>query len=231
MANLIVEGIDRLGKGTLIKGLKNATGAQLHIHYEKPELLDYYVEQAENKLCDPDEFSSSADVKKLALELYQRDSFEQMFNMLSACEMGIILDRAHLGEVVYAKRYRDYSGDYVFDLECVMGAGSLVKDILILLTASDMSFLQDDGLSFNFNAKEEEQADFIAAFNRSNYRNKLQLDVTLRDEEGASLGRYAPAEQILKAVLEVKCYGYTEHVSFVQLANGEIVTVSRMVGT
>jgi hypothetical protein len=226
MSNIIIEGVDRLGKGTLIKGLKNATGAQLHIHYEKPELLTFYQNGAITLFNDDNIDATQKEIDAKALELYQMDSFLQMFNMLSAVEMGIILDRAHLGEVVYAKRYRGYSGDYVFELESVIGAGSLIKDVLVLLTASDMSYLEDDGMSFDFNAKEAEQADFIDAFNRSNYRNKLQIDVSLRDESGASVGRYAPASSILHAVLDTRSYGFTERVAFVLKADGQIETVS-----
>lgn len=223
--NIIIEGVDRLGKGTLIQGLKNELGATVHIHYQKPELLKYYIEQAKVELSGMEEAPSEGDIKKLALKLYQHNSFSLMFHMLDNVAFGLILDRAHLGEMVYAPRYRGYSGDYVLNLETVAGV-SIMKDALVLLTSSDMSFLQDDGLSFDFNAKEAEQLDFITAFDRSAYRNKLMIDVCLKDVDGNSLKRYAPAELILEAVLDMKSYGYSQRTSFIQKPDGTVEAVS-----
>jgi thymidylate kinase len=217
VSNIIIEGVDRLGKGTLIKGLENSRGAHTVIHYEKPKLLDTYVAGAREELPE----ANNDELKYRALELYQRASFKQMFTLLNNVPDGIILDRAHLGEVVYSHRYRNYDGGYVFDLEAEIGGTSLSRDLLILLTTSDMSFLQDDGLSFNFAAREDEQNEFIEAFKRSNYRNKVLIDVTLRDQiTGASKGVYAPAASILKAVLELGLHGFEHRICFFEDYSG-----------
>lgn len=219
MSNLLIEGVDRLGKGTLINGLRNERGAMLVIHYQKPEVLDCYVES--NKLA------LTVDAKNKALEQYQRASFAQMFNMLSACPMGLIMDRAHLGEVVYSKRYRNYDGEYVFEYEQIYGGVSLQKDLLILLVASDLTYLQDDGLSFDFMQREDEQLDFIAAFEKSGYRNKVMIDVTQLDAEGKSLKMHAAPGDILQAVLELQRIdedaGY-QKVTFIKTADGKYTT-------
>jgi len=45
-------------------------------------------------------------------------NFETMFNIIDRFEYScFILDRSHIGEAVYAQKYRGYSGDYVFDME------------------------------------------------------------------------------------------------------------------
>ena len=93
--------------------------------------------------------------------------------MSSSRNFRIIFDRAHLGEVVYSPRYRGYDGTYVFcNEQSYHDAG------LILLTTSDFSFIQDDGDSFDFDKKEEEQEDFIKAYNLSKIEKKVMVDVS-----------------------------------------------------
>ena len=232
MSHTIIEGVDRLGKGTLIEGLKNASGALACIHYEKPLLLEVYVQQATHMLSGHDEPASSAEVSRLALELYQRDSFALMFNMLSNVGVGLVLDRAHLGEMVYAKRYRGYDGSYVFALETTAGAISVAKDLLILLVASDLSYLEDDGLSFDFNKRQEEQDDFIKAFESSSYHNKMMIDVTLRNgntgHEGESLHTHAPPDDILTAVLNLRSLNKPQKISFTSTL-GTVTATSELI--
>jgi thymidylate kinase len=193
--NFCIEGIDRLGKSTLINNLKNKLGYHQVIHYQKPELLDYYLKLQENA----DLFSN--EIKKAnALFDYQYRSFCQMFEMLNSNGC-YILDRSHIGEAVYAGRYRGYSGEYVFDLEKNYKAVDnwfYRNTLLVLLTTSDFSFIQDDGLSFDFSKKEEEQQDFKNAFNRSVIQNKVMIDVS-------SNGGFKQPEDILKIVVDM-CY-------------------------
>src|SRR2546422_528530 len=110
MKNVIVCGLDRLGKSSLIEGLQHKLGISTVLHYQKPQLLDRHVEVAASQTL------TAAEVKSKALKFYQRQSFEAMFRFLET-GAGVICDRAHLGELVYAKRYRGYNGDYVIDME------------------------------------------------------------------------------------------------------------------
>ncbi len=64
---------------------------------------------------------------------------------------------------------------------------------LILLTTSDWSFIKDDGESFDFSKKEEEQNDFIEAFNRSTLPNKIIIDI-------AKDGTYKKSKEILNEI-------------------------------
>lgn len=63
---------------------------------------------------------------------------------------------------------------------------------LILLTTSDWSFIKDDGESFDFSKKEEEQNDFIAAFNKSILPKKI-IDVSTN-------GTYKKIDDILTEI-------------------------------
>jgi len=201
LKSLIIESVDRLGKNTLVDGLRKKLGYFDVIHYQKPILLELFVNEASQKLnldvSDPSVIS-------LALKKYQEKSFLNMFKMLSYPEIRYIMNRGHCGEAVYSHRYRNYSGDYVFDLEQSLRTDD--KDcfsnstLLVLLKTSSFEFIKDDGLSFDFSKKEEEQIDFINAFKRSSIKNKLIIDV--HDGEG----NFVPAEEILNAVI----YAYTE---------------------
>ena len=171
--NIIIEGVDRLGKGTLINSIQENFGFHTVIHYEKPKALEYYN--------DPTFGYPMRDMTQLGR--YQYMSFVEGFNLLRHGQR-IIFDRFHLGEVVYSPRYRGYDGGYVFELEnqftnsmdsWTKGYSKNVQ--MILLMTSDFSFIQDDGLSFDFSAKESEQEDFIAAFERSTMPNKVMVDV------------------------------------------------------
>lgn len=170
----IVEGIDRLGKSSLIDGIQHKFGFFNTMHYQRPKLLHHY------------QHAPMGD--EHAFEQYQYDSFTSMFNLMLGSEP-FIMDRGHLGEYVYAPRYRGYSGSYVFDLEQTfinqwdrsdprgdfIGLPPPMK--LILLITSDFSFIKDDGLSFDWSRKEEEQDDFITAFECSKLP-KAMIDVS-----------------------------------------------------
>ena len=163
----IVEGLDRLGKGTLIENIIKEYGYHHVIHYAKPIKSKKYDE---------------------SYQKYQDDSFYQGFVLLENF-LPIIFDRFHLGECVYAHRYRGYSGDYVFETEKMFRA-ACDQTFMILLTTSDFNIMQDDGLSFDWSKREEEQQDFVNAFNKSNIRKKIKIDVANGD------GGYRPADQI-----------------------------------
>lgn len=191
-SNFIIEGVDRLGKGTLIDGLLQNLGHHTVIHYEKPKKLAYF----------DDSGGWSGKLGELSdLGRYQYLSFVHGFDLLRTSS-NLIFDRFHLGETVYGPRYRGYSGDYVFDLEDSFtnsmdswSNGYAKRVRLILLTTSDFSFIQDDGESFDFTAKEAEQEDFKKAFERSTLPVKVLIDVN------NGRGGFKSADEILKEAL------------------------------
>ena len=155
MSKIIVEGPDRVGKSTLIKRLVEELGPHAVVHFGKP---------VHSIACD------------MSLEKFQRKGFENGFEVLSS-EANVIYDRFHLGEAIYAKRYRGYDGDYVFDME--LSHRSVLKEAhLILMCTDDFSLLEDDGESFDFSQVEEETKDFVDAFERSAFRKKLMVNIS-----------------------------------------------------
>lgn len=166
---IMIEGLDRLGKDTLIRGILNEQGFHQVLHYSKPEILDAY--------CFPNRDEGDL---SLARRMYQQASFTTMFQLANAQGAAVIFNRAHLGECVYAPMYRGYSGDYVFNLESLFSVDKIEDLRLILLTedfASAKHFI-DDGESFDITKRAQEQELFIAAFNRSIIRDKRIICVT-----------------------------------------------------
>ena len=95
-------------------------------------------------------------------------------------DINIIFNRSHLGETVYSPLYREYSGDYVFDIE-KRYVNKLRQELyLITLTNDPHTILKrDDGKSFYGN--EEEVKAEVDGFNRahrlSKIKNKLLLNI------------------------------------------------------
>ena len=169
----LVDGVDRLGKSTLIENIQHKLGYHLVIHYDKPKELKYY--------------SGSQ-------YLYQLDCNNEMFNLIEDTHLSIIFDRTHLGELVYAPIYRGYPGDYVLDLENITDTS---KCRLILLTTSDMSVGKDDGRGFDWSKRQEEQNSFVKAFHKSTIQDKVLIDVS------NGQGGYRDAQEILAEALKL----------------------------
>lgn len=158
---ILIDGIDRLGKSTLVESIQKDFGYHLVIHYDKPKVLPFYSLQL---------LESGYPNDNEARRLYQVETNKVMFSLMKT-KNPIIFDRTHLGEQVYAPLYRKYNGDYIYEMEkdFVESRPYTYKDdvVLILLTTSNFEMLVDDGLSFDPSKKEEEQARFIQAFERS----------------------------------------------------------------
>jgi thymidylate kinase len=192
LKSIIIEGIDRLGKDTLIKEIMDRLRYFLVIHFQKPEILGCILKDVRRSQDLPDNIIND-NVKMLAQKQYQQQSFINMMKLLSS-DASLILNRAHLGEYVYSPRYRNYSGDYVFDLE--MQSNFLDTTLLIVLHTSSFDFIKDDGLSFDFDKKEDEQMDFIRAFEKSNIKHKLLLDVN------DSKGSFVPSDKLARIAIQ-----------------------------
>lgn len=152
---IIIEGLDRVGKSLLITNIIKSIGYHHVVHYGKPIQSSIYNN---------------------SLEEYQKQSFIKGFELLIN-NTDIIFDRFILGECVYAHRYRDYDGDYVFEYEENFNIQNYNDVFLILLTCSDTSIMVDDGESHDFSMKNAEQEDFISAYNKSIIMHKMMLNI------------------------------------------------------
>ena len=183
-----IEGLDRLGKSTLIEGIMNALGYYEVVHFSKPRKLDAYTNAVPVQ---------GVPAGSLQAYHYQQESFRNSM-IMARSGARIIFDRWHLGEAVYSPMYRFYSGDYVFDFERSHHMDS--ADVRLILLTEDFGISRhfvDDGQSLGtVNDREEEQNRFIVAFNRSIIRDKRIISVT-----DPGLGGFKPKDWILAEAL------------------------------
>lgn len=167
MKNFIIEGLDRLGKDTLIKNIQHKTGYKMVCHRSKPLALDCYRKENNSLL----RFQHECFVNDMRLLWMSEDT--------SAFD-GVIFNRSWLGEFVYAPMYRGYSAEYIFDYENAYSLEKLKQTTLVLLTEdfSKSKHFVDDGLSFDISKRVEEQNSFELAFERSRIPCKKKISVT-----------------------------------------------------
>lgn len=191
MNKILIEGLDRLGKDTLIKGIMNKIGYHQVLHFSKPQMLDCYVPSPTGM--------TAKEIQATALQMYQERSFRTMFSILRDAKFShVICNRAHLGECVYAPLYRNYSGDYVFELEWQFNVPAMFDTKLILLTEdfSKSAHFVDDGLSLGaIENRRKEQDMFIEAFQKSAFHRKQIINVT------NDIGGFRAPEDILAQAL------------------------------
>ena len=177
--HIIIEGIDHIGKDTLINQLQNCYGGFI-IHSEKPKRLKLYKTLALNqfsKILTSNEVYKTDGVTSLYLPeyLYQCDYFNTIFrnmNFLSS-QVPFIYNRLHLGEYVYGALYRNYTEEMrnkVFELEQMITDNDNVYLIQLLMHNPKRRAKDDDAFA-NDNG-EAEQKLFQEAFEKSGIRHK-----------------------------------------------------------
>lgn len=154
--NYVVEGIDRLGKDILINHIILNEGYYNVVHCTKPPKVNLYGSENE----------------------FQRNSFVSLMSLLKICDGNnkMIFNRSWLGEYVYSN-YRNYSGEYIFEIENYLSVDNLEDTLLILLYTDNTEMLIDDGLSIDYSNRQIEQQLFIEAYEKSIMKNKIMVNV------------------------------------------------------
>ena len=188
-----VEGLDRLGKSTLIEGIQHRLGFYQVVHFGKPQVLDVYKGAVASIQERPHFTGNPTGYQQY---VYQREAF---INSMIMAQSGarLIYDRWHLGEDVYAHLYRDYPGDYVFAIEKAMEF-DLRGDIRLILLTEDFDrskHFVSDGSSFDDTKRRDEQELFVKAFQKSIIPDKRIICVTDLS------GKFRPKSDILDEAL------------------------------
>jgi thymidylate kinase len=171
MKLLIIEGPDRCGKNTLIKNLTSQAENIVVRHFGSAKGKDDMEKRNFQYQFFKKEFELASQRSRFEMpdkERYPRDIW--------------IWNRAHLGEFVYGKIYRNTQPEqWVMKMEELYSLDIDPSVYLLLLTA-DPEFLckRDDGLSFSaeLDKKTQELASFRDAFDRSKIMNKKILNVS-----------------------------------------------------
>ena len=189
----ILEGMDNCLKDTLIQLLRSSLPPQTQIlKFSNP----------------PKNIASSP-------EAWQKAHFTDMFDLLELniaySNRNLILNRAHLGEYVYAPIYRGYDGDWIFDLEKSFLNAShehLGKLKLFVLYDSDNNqlHLREDGRSLSKNDGNKinlERERFIKAFEKSRMPNKRIFNISNYSLEDGDEIRQINTDLINEQMLEL----------------------------
>jgi thymidylate kinase len=158
---IIVEGMDRCGKDTQIGLIQKSFKDEIFhvLHYAKVP------------------FKNKEDHISYNHRLYN-DMFAMMKESLGV-KRNFIFNRSHLGESVYSPRYRDYSGDYVFDIE-KLHTDTMKEQLILIVLINDPDILlkREDGNSLANKTEDViyEREAFIRGFEKSNISHKLLIE-------------------------------------------------------
>jgi thymidylate kinase len=161
--------MDRCGKDTQIKNITK-----------------YLLEQNENKSVHVLHYSSlpiKDNIEERSSILYY-DMFRICNAVLKTPDIHLLLNRAHLGEMVYGYIYRNYDARWIYQIEKQFQ--DLMKNAF-LITLVDSSFnciKRDDGLSLSdadINKAKIELDRFKLATELSNIKHKLFIDINNKD--------------------------------------------------
>lgn len=159
---LIIEGMDRCGKSTLVEHLRKR-------YFTSPNILVHHS-SSPPKVDDPN-----------AWELNHYESLFQASQMLvDDYSYNVIFDRFHLGAAVYGEKYRDANPAHVYELDARY-LHDYSRAALILLTDDPEAIsARDDGDSLEKSLKDyhDTMSAFIEAFNVSSCVNKLHINVS-----------------------------------------------------
>lgn len=162
---IIIEGMDRCGKDSLIKYLKKYLYDRDYIksvqvlHYSNLPIQDKYrVIEASYVL-----YTDMFEIAKFSLDKFH-----------------LIMNRAHLGEWVYGYIYRNYKATFIYDIE-LNYIDLMDKMYLITLVDSSLKCLErEDGNSLSEADKNKGKIEcerFIEATELSYIKNKICVDI------------------------------------------------------
>lgn len=171
--NILIEGLDNVGKDTQIKLLCNTL---FRCNPKKPTQVLHYSAIPGLGADECIKYSSKlyADLFQLCMEAH------------TSRRRNIIANRAHLGEAVYGPIYRGYDGNYVFALESIFEHMKFWEQmyLIVFIDKAENLIQREDGKSFSIelDKKQMEIIAFKEAFRRSIISHKLLIDIDGKNE-------------------------------------------------
>lgn len=164
---VVLEGPDNSGKGTQISNIYKLIARQ--------GIVPFWMHWANFGIAD----------RNACVDFSERAYRDMFFHCRQISLNGAvpILDRAHLGEWVYGKIYRDYDANFIWDIEKYFDAGSSVWfstiKLITFIDEPENLIKREDGLSFStdLTKKAFEIGRFKEAHEMSRIKNKLLLNI------------------------------------------------------
>jgi thymidylate kinase len=160
---LLFEGPDNVGKSTQIK-----------------KILKYFIDKPTFVI----HFSGIPGISPDTSRLYSEIMYNDMFKLMSQSHennRNLIFDRSHIGEAVYAPIFRNYSGDFVFDIERSYQFTDVFQTIKLFIFVDEPENLinREDGNSFSVDPgiKQQEIDLFKEAYRKSLIPKKYFINI------------------------------------------------------
>lgn len=165
MSTIILEGLDNTGKTTQINNIRE--------EFNSSFFLTFHLSNIKTKKWTKESYKG-----------YFKNLYVEYFELIESDEYDLLFDRFHLGEFVYSPIYRNYSGDYVFQLEEIIENKNNVY-LIVLIDEVKNLLKREDGKSHSIKIedKQKEIDLFIEAFNKSKIKNKLLININGKTEQ------------------------------------------------
>lgn len=178
---LIIEGMDRCGKSTLVQNLRKN-------YFKSPRTFVHHSSSPPNvddkNRWEVDHYSS---LLSTAIDMSENKGYD------------IIFDRFHLGAIVYGTRFRGADPSGIYELDDLY-LKTYQKSATVLLTDfAEAIAARDDGESLEVSREEFEETRhmFIESFQKSNCPNKLHINIS---ENGGFKSTYQSVVDFLDGV-------------------------------
>ena len=186
--HIIIEGLDHIGKDTLINVLQDTFGGRT-VHSVAPKLCTYYKNEVKNYKPGASDNEAlykyqaayfSNMVNSIVGNIKETEESMKFYNISKHNQYHVYYNRFHLGEYVYGKIYRNYDESklnsvfyYERELYKKLSKDQFENVYLILLKMHHPENRTYDDDAFNFNNWYEEQELFDKAFNMSILRKSV----------------------------------------------------------
>jgi thymidylate kinase len=182
---LIIEGMDRCGKSTLVEQLRKR-------YFTDPRILVHHS-SSPPKVENPNEWEVQ----------HYRQMLDTSYMLNYADDFDIIFDRFHLGAIVYGKKYRNADPEDIYAIEN-MYIHPNDEIALVLLTDWTHNIMErddNDSLESSPSEFDETRIAFEEAFKRSIIPNKLHINI---HENGGFKNTYDTVTKFLDGVQNAK---------------------------
>lgn len=183
---LIIEGMDRCGKSTLVEQLRKN-------YFYNHKIFIHHSSSPPKIVPDPNAWEVA----------HYSAMLDASYALNYAHDFDIIFDRFHLGAIVYGKKYRNADPEEIYSIE-QMHIHSNDEIALVLLTDWTNKIMErddDDSLESSSTEFDETRMAFEEAFDRSIIPNKLHINIS---ENGGFKNTYDTVTNFLNGVLNAK---------------------------
>lgn len=184
MKTIIIEGLDRCGKDTIIDFISKQFDDKVVIHFVGPQ-------------------GDTPEERRVFQEMTFR---KNLFFMKNCRESGVLssgaflMNRSHLGEYVYGPMYRNTDASWVLGLEKEYFN---LKDTYLITMYADPEFIvkKDDGKSFSVDIEKKKEE--VRLFKEVHKKSKIKHKLLLKVNDGDKYIDLKEEKETIKKFLEI----------------------------